>query len=639
MPKLVSYNTSWVNDCHPSQSLKNTGMTESSSILAKAIQLYNSKESNTEKINVEKDGYAKGDADADIQKLYSDEEIGDHFLKLRQTLNSKNNEFLKTMITGDENADFLALIEQMIHVDANNSANYDDFLANPFDVGEENVNYGILKRLKDLGVVEDIVQPSNNDKDTQQYTHACVYDNIVNGKGNLDRINNPNKSGIVEGIAIVYRKNLFDEGSMAEWNRNDLPSFQKLQYLGNLKFKELNNPSITTKYYSDDSGFGVCNPKGIEEDPVFVSRFGASDGGRPIIMTAGMKGNDMVVLVAIHGPNIPNLYKYKDFKIWKESEKYEEYKKWKSTPIDETGKSEEELKKIQKMKEEWQKYEESIKGKPEPILFVAEQLKNQSIDATSELFDIVRTSISTFISGGLSTITNKDKFSNFNNSSNISIYLGGDFNDARGLILQDIIKTPFEIKFKINEDEYTKNVSFAGYSSLESQTKDSNDPITDTQGRYTSLYSCCANGDSLDGNYRTTIGKDGNPTINSMGNGKFDAEHLFAFSKLSENMKNGEFINPANYGYNGDYALYGSSEPNSNGVQNMVLYNSPSIMVGSFYPSDHLPVISRSAAAGGGRRRRRYSMRALKRHTKKGLLKKIRASRRKRRSHTYKNAK
>lgn len=634
MPKLVSYNTSWVNDCHPSQSLNNTGMTESSSILAKAIQLYNSKVSNTVKINVEKDGYAKGDADADIQKLYSDKEIGDHFLTLRQTLNSKNNEFLKSMITS-ENADFLALIEQMIHVDTTNSANYDEFLINPFDVkdeNDENVNYGILKRLKDLKIVEDIVQPSNNTEGSA-YTYACVYDNIVNGKGNLDKIN-PTKSGIVEGIAIVYKKELFDNGFIAEWKRIELPSFQKLQYLGNPKFGDLSQDSTTiTKYYSDDSGFGVCNPNGIENEPVFVSRFGASDGGRPIIMTAGMKGNDMVVLVAIHGPNIPNLYKYEDFKIWKESEKYEEYKKWKPTPIDETGKSEEELNKIQKMKTEWKKYEDSIKGKPEPVLFVAEQLKNKSIEDTRALFDIVRKSISTFISGGLSKITNTDKFLNFNESSNISIYLGGDFNDARGLILQDIIKTPFEIKFRLNDKEYVKNVNFSGYSSLESKTKDSSDPITDTQGRYTSLYSCCANGDSLDEHYRTTTDKDGKPAINSMGNGKFDANHLLAYSKLSENMKNGEFINPANYGYNGDYALYGSS--NLTGVQNMFLYNSPSIMVGSFYPSDHLPVISKSEAAGGGRRRR-YSTRVLKRHTKKGIPKKIRASRRKRRAHTYK---
>lgn len=41
MPTLASYNTSYVNDCHASQF--NPFMSESSSILAKAIKIYNAK--------------------------------------------------------------------------------------------------------------------------------------------------------------------------------------------------------------------------------------------------------------------------------------------------------------------------------------------------------------------------------------------------------------------------------------------------------------------------------------------------------------------------------------------------------------------------------------------------------------------
>lgn len=642
MPTLVSYNTSYVNDCHLSQF--NGFMSESTSILAKAIKIYNSKhtdfpikleyekrdkpkppvppkpvhpdkevtEQQKSEHKVQTEIYEKNlnlyfesiNVDTkiteDYTRLISEPEIGNYLENLRIRMSVRNTNYLNFLI--ENKVDFISLIEQIAHVGPDNHAYYDMFLNNKLDLGEDqNDKYGILYRLKQMPSVEDIDEPDRRKNPTYKYTYACVYDTIVNCQGQMPK--NPiYLSSVAEGISIIYKKSIFGRTPvLAVWKNTSSESVKKLKKLNHeQKIIERN-----VHYYSDDSGLSICYTDGDLDKPLkFVTNRGTADGGRPIIMTAGFNSEtkSLIILVAIHGPNIPNLFAA-------------------GTNLNDSK----------------------------------NQLKNRFDSEIDALFDQVRTSISNFINSGIDLIDNKTDFEN-TDIQKVEVYLGGDFNDARGLILKSLINrkkkekkeefsdensdnqtSGLNLNFKLGEYR-AKPVIFSGYQDLTKldNINEPTDPIKQTQGRYKSLYSCCANGDSL--NYEKRL--DGEK-LNTQGNGVFDKMHLYDLSTFSPSMKTQEFVDPQNFGYNGDYALYGTNSTDFiNTLQYMVLDKNPILKVnGLVYSSDHLPVISstdRIPFSRGGRRRRRYSMRVLKRHTKKGLPKKIRASRRKRRVCTYK---
>lgn len=549
----------------------------------------------------------------------------------------RNTNYLNTLLRN--NVDFIALIEQIVHAGTDNHANYDVFLNTALDLTKydkngENEKWGLLCRLKQMSDVEDVDEPSRNVPSTN-YKYACVYDTIVNCQGQM-----PNKpttlSSVAEGISIIYRKEIFGSNPvMATWKKKSSASVQKLQTLNLAAFKDMKD--IDVHYYSDDSGMSLCYPNGIpantDEEATkpleFVTNRGTADGGRPIIMTAGVnkETNTLIILVAVHGPNIPNLFKNGD-----------------------------------------------------DLKDPTKQLKNRFDEEIDTLFDKVRISISKFINDGIAAI---DPNSNVmsQNIEKVEVYFGGDLNDARGLILKRLLHKPNEsvrssdatavkndvpesisqeavesnpaeqnkpasdnfglkLSFEYGESQHFKNtVTFSSYSDLEhvENVNDSKDPKKDTQGRYKSLYSCCANGDSLTGEKRYDTN---NNDLNKQGNGVFDMVHLYEFSKFGKNMKNLEFIDPVNFGYNGDYALYGTTDRNFTQPMFIMLDSDKKLKVNEVaYSSDHLPVISsltKPPFPTLGGRRRRYSRRAPIRRTRKGVPKKLRASRRKRRARTYK---
>lgn len=578
-------------------------MSESTSILAKAIKIYNNAHpDDTIKLEYgtkytkpsptaskeEKDAYSSGinndeQIDADYKKLTSDANIGEQLAYLRVRMSVRNTNYLNEVIT--KNVDFISLIEQVVHVGSNNHAYYDDFLQNKLDLGEEeNNNYGILYRLKQMSSVEDIDEPSHINTESE-HAYACVYDTIVNCKAPSS--SNPKLSLVAEGISIIYKKSIFGTNPvLAVWKNTSSESYKKL-LINLLPEKEIQEKDV--HYYSDDCGISICYDDTVEfdkplDDQVdklkFVNNRGVPDGGRPIIMTAGLNTDtkSLIILVAIHGPNIPNLFKYGEH---------------------EKGPS--------------------------------KQLKNQFGNEIDALFDKVRTSISKFIDNGINSIDNKDRFVNI---EKVEVYLGGDFNDSRGLILKSLIETDngFSFKFSLNGYTPTSAVKFSGYTDL-TKPENVNTPteaIKQTQGRYKSIFSCCANGDSLIDQKRV----DGNG-LNRQGNGVFDKIHLYELSTFSPNMKKLEFVDPMNFGYNGDYALYGTNNGASS-QQYMMIDMNPKLKVDKLvYPSDHLPVISSTEPKPfqiSGGRRRRYSRRALKSKTRKGLP---RTSRRKRRAYSY----
>ena len=659
MPTLASYNTSYVNDCHSSQF--NSFMSESSSILAKAIKIYNAKHTESPitlnykdydkltpeyKSNVEADETLK----AEYARLTADSDIGAKLENLRIRMSVRNTNYLNTLLKN--NVDFVALIEQIVHAGTDNHANYDEFLNTPLDLkaydknGEsENEKWGLLCRLKSMTDVEDVDEPST-DSDPQNYTYACVYDTIVNCQGQMQK-QPVDRSSVAEGISIIYRKEIFGNNPvMATWKKKSSASVQKLQTLNPEAFEKIVDRDV--HYYSDDSGMSLCYPKGIpanqdEENTTtpleFVTQRGKADGGRPIIMTAGVNTdtNSLIILVAVHGPNIPNLYKNGDDLDNRQN-----------------------------------------------------QLKNRFDEEIDRLFDKVRISISKFINDGIKAIDPNSKVKN-QNIKNVEVYFGGDLNDARGLILKRLLHKPnksvtssdatavknektesinqevvesnggpnpadesnsteqnkpasddfgLKLSFGFGSTEnarFEKIVTFSSYSDLEKDVNAPTDAKTDTQGRYKSLYSCCANGDSLTGEKRYDAA---NKDLNKQGNGVFDMVHLYEFSKFSDNMTNLEFIDPKNFGYNGDYALYGTTDQTFNETMRIMLDSTDTLKVNSVaYSSDHLPVISsltNPPFQSKGGRRRRYSRRAPIRRTRKGVPKKLRASRRKRRARTYK---
>ncbi len=618
-------------------------MSESSSILAKAIKIYNAEFQNQNlyyksqlrkplKLNYQDhntDEEIKQDPDiqGDYNNLIHLHPIGGvhesiHKRKtmdaLRFGMSRINTKYLTYLL--DNDIDFVALIEQVVHAGKNNHANYDEFLNIPLDLTNENHDYGLLNRLGEMShlvedvdelvedvdeLVEDVDEPLRINR-SKKYKYACVYDTIVNCQGQNLAIS-PTRSSVAEGISIIYRKKIFGNNPvMATWDKKSNASVQKLKTLNPDAFERMVDRDV--HYYSDDSGMSLCYPNGIpaktednETKPLeFVTQRGKADGGRPIIMTAGVNTdtNSLIILVAVHGPNIPNLYKNGD-----------------------------------DLKDE------------------QNQLKNRFDEEIDRLFDKVRTSISKFINDGIKAIKPASNVKD-QNIKKVEVYFGGDLNDARGLILKRLLRKPaeqnesasdnfgLELSFDYGESKHFKqNVTFSGYSSLETDeninnVKDSKNE--NTQGRYKSLYSCCANGDSLTGDkrYDRTINK-----LNKQGNGTFDMVHLYKFSKFSTNMTNLDFIDPANFGYNGDYALYGTTDPTFNETMHIMLDLSELLKYYNVYSSDHLPVISSLTnppfQAKGGRRRR-YSRRAPIRRTRKGVPKKLRASRRKRRARTYK---
>jgi hypothetical protein len=634
MPKLVAFNTSYVTDCHASQF--NNFMSESTSILQKAIDYLMYKESQiikvkktnnplptkisvllknineplskikilTEKQTVlkkeieSKSNMWSGDTvgkenliinlntelkalDNQISiiktglngiyseialQLRNDNMIGSNLDTFRMRMADHSTSYLSKIINNSQSVDFIALIEQSVHVPETNHAYYDSILLNPFDLTEKkvkNTDYGILKRITKLGL-HDIDSPNLNE--TKKYEYACVYDNVVS---NYAIVNG--KAAVSEGIAIVFKKSLFDV--QMKWTNTDSTHLEQLS-----RTYSLNKTQKKISYYSADSGPAICTEANL------VTVRGTPDGGRPIIMTAGYNSESMTlhIFVAIHGPNIPQLLPKNKYEL--------ELELSKKNP----------------------KYEPN---------FTKHQLKNVYDETVDELFIKVANSITNFINEGLSNSNTKiDK-----PPTKVLLYLGGDFNDPRGLILKTLMEKPIIIDCTINSVKLNIPVSFKNHEAYLSNKINEQVTPTTTQARYTNLQSCCANADSLKVN-EVDILKTRNPF--GAFNGRFDIvntdDNLVKFLEnfFMKPYPEG-FTDPENYGYNGDYALFGdSSDDTYNQTLDIEKKDELKIFLPqntlptiNIYSSDHLPVVSNTYQIQkpvGGKRRTRKNKRKTK---------------------------
>jgi len=530
MPTLISYNTSYVTDCHSSQF--NNFMSESSSILKKAIEVYNANHPN-EKINLNYESESDEKLKSDIANLKSDKDIGDNLDVLRRNMAKASTTFLKTFVENKQ-PEFIALIEQSIHVGSDNHAYYDAFMGNKFDLSSftppiSNQDYGILKRKSELNF-DDLDQ---GEKTGSNY--FIVYDNVVNKSAKN-----------AEGISIAFHKDLFDV--QMKWDPSKHPSRKELLEDAD-SASTLNNKQVS--YFSADLGPIVCYVDPNAKNKVIryatgrddTSKTPIIDAGRPIIMTGGISTTDNIlkVLVAIHGPNIPNLFPVKD----------------------------------------------NVRGdKPLKLLLDDD---NERANAFN-MFSQVRKSIGDFIQNGLNELS-EDVKNKIKENTKVEIYLGGDLNDPRGIILESFIKDGIELTLPTVNKKVT--VSFNRYKLRPDPINIKNASVS--QFRYKNLKTCCANADS--------ITEEAKRDATAVANGQFDIAHLFKLRKYPA-----EFHKPENFGYNGDYALYGCSE-SKDGFEKMETgleeRNASELIWKGIYASDHLPIISSSGFNLGGKKSRR----------------------------------
>jgi hypothetical protein len=535
--KLLAYNTSFVNDCDESQ-FNNNFLSESASIISKIAKL-NGK-SYDDLINMIKpeNGYTQ---------------YAELLNKTRDRLSTASTNFIDKRLT--DVYDFLALIEQTIHVPIESHANYDPLLINKMDLGEQNREKGILKRISKLNssvnysIIDKSVISTSEQSDYKN-KYIIVYDNVLNPIG---------KYG--EGIAVVYKQTLVD--TPLEWDYKTNPNYMNAIGLTPLadKVEELGKSKQTIDkihFYSED--LGKYMGADFTKDPDGK----VADYGRPFMMTGGIKGDILNLFVAVHAPNIMNL----------------------------------------------QKIERDSTGK----VIKATSLKEVSDDkVVTDIFEAIKNQIQSCIQKGIYAITNKDILSSV---SKIQLFLGGDFNDPRGLILEKLFEglSFFLIMEDSKDPTKSQNITF-NYTIKTRDNKRSGKPTNDRlEAGFTKLISGCANTDSLKGNVR----KIENLPLGPVGvfPASSDTAGLVKRIQYIQEKYPTDFISPENFGYNGDYALFGSSDTTNQHTYEMQLVNDDYQTVASgeqkVIASDHLPVISVSIIpkdskweVKGGRRTRR----------------------------------
>ena len=616
--KLVAYNTSFANDAHWSQ--LHPGLSESAAIVAKAVEIYkNTKTSETEPATFDElndyfmDNFVPSITETDV---YKNEDFKTKVKKsmqqklgyVRMQLADAATSYLKSQM---ESSAFIALIEQMIHVPENHQAFYGGPLVKsnldvvpsggykyfvpyngdvpvsnpPKEDGFEGKNtyFGILRRIRQLKLYD--IDGDGYAQNGNKGGNIIVYDNVVN-------VDSAKIGGAAEGIAIVVNKDICSGEQLFVWAKSSHPNKilgNSTGFLNDIGSEE--SPKFL-HYYSDDFGQVIFKYRD-ESNPNRVRLVrqldGIADLGRPIILTAGIKEETLHIFVAIHSVNIFNMA-YLDDTFYGTDETLSEEKR----------KTVNSLTKIGNLKED-----------------------EESNNLKTKIYQIIHRQIGQFITDALQK-TSSDIDGKF---TKVQLYLGGDFNDPEGEILK-LLKTG--LSFSIKGTVYDIKFSFDYDRNL--------------------LFSCCANRDSQT-NKKDPSKKDKDQIDQTVGPLENAFNRVFGKNKIGNKDKPvdpipydpQDFYKFEKFGYNGDYALFGTLEPSPNfrielDKSESAFYKyEPGNMV---MASDHLPVyaIVTPPTPQVGGRRRRYSIRSKpKRYTKKTLPKNPRASRRnKRNSRTHK---
>jgi hypothetical protein len=565
--KLLAYNTSFVNDCYDNQF--HGFLSESASIIAKMCKFLPQPLEGSEITN-------PYDRLIELLKKNDKEELVYSTLlnTTRQNLAISSTDYIRQKL--QEKYDFVALTEQSMHIPSNNHANYDEVMMNILDLTQiidpkKNEDYGIMKRIATLNQsnyihIDDVSVVNSNkiteldrSKDTTKTKYNLVYDNVANPDINAG-----------EGIAIIYKAELVTKH--LEWKYNENPAYKNIENA--IKSKPIDKQTginsddalnkLSTKkifsdpahFYSDDLGPYVC--KDENGKVIYKKSNGLIDNGRPFIMTGGIDstGKILNLFIAVHGPNVMNLFIQREHLVSL------------TRSLTKPGKV----------------------GLPIPT---GDPISLKELDSKilSTIFEKVHKSIEKCIQDGVTAVTNQDVLTGI---TKVQLFLGGDFNDTRGLILEKLLSKPIEI--------LGKPVSFKYKLESRDTTVDVKSDNKKTEAGYPSLISGCANTDSLKGSVRkienVSLGPVGvTPNDITKGiypldektNGVYTYKQQDIFKPPTKKDKDGktdipddtkssnpvnqlierieyikknypdDFINPKNFGYNGDYALFGSN--------------------------------------------------------------------------------
>jgi hypothetical protein len=683
---LFAYNTSFANDAHWSQ--LHFGLSESAAIVAKAIDIYtlynNSQPTDFNAL----DTFFKGEQFKKIDQNNQIDPIDDDMPKklgyIRMQFADKATEYLNTQMTDSTNpASFIALVEQMIHVPETNASYYGGFTSksnlnsefpieykktpnpneSPLETvqhpsnGDQNEKYGILRRIKKMNLID-----IDNSSEAQaaleaddNKTHVVVYDNCVNVDAPF----------AAEGIAMAIDKRIFGKNgfNIVKWARNVQPIRKLLGETANIDGQELS-------YFLHDLGVllqscekTVTDKNSLSNsDFLFIKENGVFDYGRPIIVSASHNDTTLNIFVALHNPNIMNLV-YVDINssltraLKQPAENLTDSTEEQVT--DATKLVNEEVKqnaldnafrtKINDIKNRFGKdlYDLIARGSlfdpgNRKKIFTDDLMKEyikkykvsviEDKEILSAVFKRLNKCIGDVITQAFASVTNLPA-----SITEARLFLGGDFNDPRGDALADLKKNG--ITFSLPNLPNINKFTFG----------DETDPEK--------ILTCCANRESQLWRRKLEFKDTSDPELEKIQ--QIQNKHLTetvgsletAFDRI---LVNGEkypdgFSKSENFGYNGDYVLFGSSNAPP---QSTMSIKSPDAQLLTFtkdgkickvMASDHLPVytsVTITATATEkktvGGRRRRYSRRAPIRRTRKGVPKKLRASRRKRRARTYK---
>ena len=523
----------------------------------------------------------------------------------RSEIYEKQLNHLKSILTNG-NPDYFGLTELTVQMPNGNHA-YSNHLTkkltdNYFPEGKINEDYGVAKMLKKLGgLIEDKSEVKSVESEVKSVESGVKYDIFYD---NIVHINF--KFG--EGVGMLVKKGLVD--NYLEWKGSTRGVEAKLTD---------KNVEKNLHFWSTDSGYA------LDGKNLFRGPTGGSDYGRPFIMTAGLKNNTLRIFSNFHGPNLSNLWYSKDLG--------EDHK-----PIN------------------------------------TKQLKNiNNNELKNDIYTTIKKSIEESINKGLEN----SNLSNVGAINNCEIYFTCDSNDSTGSLLEMILKNGIEVKLKINEakdneakdneaNENSFKVKF-NYDQINNLGKEEN---TKGLGKYKKILTCCANCDSIETgrDIRTTCSKPNpiyctndklnddehfklhynNGTVNQIqytGENKNIDENIETYKTEDDKTISPDpnFIDPANYGYNGDYSLYGTSDTSD---------TSPPLMKMTIYEgfvddhtipntekntplSDHQGIMSEPSTAtptkGGKRRRtrRKNKNKNAKKTNKKGKSKKYRKKGRK----------
>ena len=507
----------------------------------------------------------------------------------RSEIYEKQLEHLKSILTGD-NPDYFGLTELIVQMPKENHA-YSNHLTKKltdnyvFPVGKKNEDYGVAKMLIKLdGLIEDKSEVKSVETGEKPPKYDIFYDNILHKQFKFG-----------EGVGMLVKKDLVDK--YLEWDSGTRGVKIELSDNDNDNDKKLH-------FWSTDSGYA------LDGKNLFKGPTGGSDYGRPFIMTAGLKKKSLRIFSNFHGPNLSNLW-------------------------------------------------------------YTEQLKNiNDGNLKNEIYKTIKNSIEESINKGLEN-SNLSQLPNVDNINNCEIYFTCDSNDSTGSLLEMILNDGINVKLKINEEKETLfNVKF-NYD-INNLGKEENEENENTKGlgKYKNIRTCCANCDSIEngrdiktncstpnpiyGNNDNLNDENhfklhyNNGTVNQIKYTREDSKKNIEENIETYNDGNGNtispdsnFINPANYGYNGDYSLYGTS--NNPPLMKMTIYE-------GFVDKDHTipdteietplsdhqgimsePSIELSPAEGGKRRRtrRKNKNKNAKKTNKKGKSKKYRKKGRK----------